>query len=151
MRRHSPNHQSGVSLIEILVALFTLSIGLLGLATMQAKTLQLNQSAYQRTQATMLAKDVIDRIRANGSNVGDYVTDYSYSGSAIDCSSSSCNSNQMALSDIDAWQNLVDQNINGAGSIQLYGTADGVAIYDISIQWEDRDGNTRTFLTRATF
>lgn len=55
----------GLTLVEILVALLILSIGLLGLTGMQTLSLKFNTSAYQRTQATMLAYGMADRMRAN--------------------------------------------------------------------------------------
>lgn len=57
--------QTGVSLIEVLVAVVILSFGLLGMAALQARTVTLNQSAYFRSQATNLAYDMTDRMRAN--------------------------------------------------------------------------------------
>lgn len=67
--------RSGFTLIEILVALLVLSIGLLGLAMLQLQSLKYNTDAYFRTQATMLAYDIIDRMRANATaaNAGRYV------------------------------------------------------------------------------
>jgi len=56
---------AGFSLLEVLIALLVLSVGLLGLAALQANTLQFNQSAYLRSQATSLAYDMADRMRAN--------------------------------------------------------------------------------------
>jgi type IV pilus assembly protein PilV len=57
--------QSGFTLIEILVAVVILALGLLGMAGMQANSLRNNQSAYFRSQATVLAYDILDRMRAN--------------------------------------------------------------------------------------
>src|SRR5690606_3260878 len=57
--------QHGFSLIEVLVALLVLSVGLLGLAMLQIEGLKHNTDAYYRTQATVLAYDIIDRMRAN--------------------------------------------------------------------------------------
>ena len=57
--------ESGFSLIEVLVALLVLSIGLLGLAALQAQGLRFNHDAYVRTQATNLAYDIVDRMRVN--------------------------------------------------------------------------------------
>jgi len=45
--------------------MLVLSVGLLGLAALQAVSLKTNQSAYQRSQATLLAYDMMDRLRAN--------------------------------------------------------------------------------------
>lgn len=57
--------QRGFTLIEILVAIVVLSIGLLGLAGLQAYGLQANHGAYMRSQASILAYDIIDAMRAN--------------------------------------------------------------------------------------
>ena len=57
--------KSGFTLIEVLIAMLVLSLGLLGLAGIQARSLKNNVSAYNRAQATQLAYDMADRIRAN--------------------------------------------------------------------------------------
>jgi type IV pilus assembly protein PilV len=61
----SMNKQRGFTLIEILVAMLILTVGILGVAAMQLVSFQTNQSAYSRSQATYLAQDMFDRIRAN--------------------------------------------------------------------------------------
>src|SRR5690606_35939345 len=68
--------QDGFSLIEVLVALLVLSVGLLGLAMLQIEGLKHNTDAYYRTQATVLAYDIMDRMRANSDAArnGDYVS-----------------------------------------------------------------------------
>ncbi|HRQ64332.1 MAG TPA: type IV pilus modification protein PilV [Xanthomonadaceae bacterium] len=55
----------GFSLLEVLIALVILSIGLLGVAGMQYASLRANHHAYLRSQATFLAYDIVDRMRAN--------------------------------------------------------------------------------------
>ncbi len=55
---------TGLSLIEVLVALLVLSVGLLGLGALQGVALQSGQLSYQRTQATALAYRVGDEYRA---------------------------------------------------------------------------------------
>lgn len=57
--------KSGFLLIEVLIAMLVLSLGLLGLAGLQARGLRNNVSAYNRGQATQLAYDMAGRIRAN--------------------------------------------------------------------------------------
>lgn len=59
------SRMAGISLIEMLIALLVLSFGLLGMAGLQTYSLRNNTSAYQRSQATMLAYDIVDRMRAN--------------------------------------------------------------------------------------
>jgi len=63
---------SGVSLIEILVAVVVISVGLLGIAALQVSTLQNNHNALLRTQVTALADDILDRMRANRTNAASY-------------------------------------------------------------------------------
>jgi len=65
LQRILRNKSAGFSLLEVLVALLVLSVGLLGLAALQAVALKSNHGAYQRSQATFLAYDIIDRMRAN--------------------------------------------------------------------------------------
>ena len=57
--------QAGTSLLEVLIAVVVLSVGLLGLAGLQIAGLRVNQGAMQRSQATMLAYDVFDRMRSD--------------------------------------------------------------------------------------
>lgn len=58
-------HEKGLSLIEVLVTLLITSVGLLGLAALQARSLQFNHGAYLRSQANILAYDMADRMRLN--------------------------------------------------------------------------------------
>lgn len=57
--------QQGVSLIEVLVAAVIIAIGLLGLAGLQTRSLQMNQSAHYRSQASYYAYDIVDAMRMN--------------------------------------------------------------------------------------
>jgi type IV pilus assembly protein PilV len=56
---------AGFTLIEVLVAMVVLTVGLLGLAGLQATSLKNSQNAYYRSVATQLAYDMADRMRAN--------------------------------------------------------------------------------------
>lgn len=57
--------QRGISLIEVLITLLVTTIGLLGLAAMQLSALQATADSGQRSQATWLLQDLIERMRAN--------------------------------------------------------------------------------------
>lgn len=74
-RRNSrAGQQRGFTLIEILVAALVLAIGLLGMATLQAVSMQFNHGALLRTQATHLIYEITDAMRANANLArnGDY-------------------------------------------------------------------------------
>ncbi|WP_229805075.1 type IV pilus modification protein PilV [Alteromonas halophila] len=59
----SLRRQAGVGLIEILVTLFILSIGLLGVAALQFTGSFANKDAINRTQAELVAAQVAERLR----------------------------------------------------------------------------------------
>lgn len=59
------SRQKGISLIEVLVAAVIIAIGLLGLAGLQTRSLQMNQSAHYRSQASYYAYDIVDAMRMN--------------------------------------------------------------------------------------
>lgn len=112
----------GFTMIEVLVALFVLALGLLGLAMLQTTSLRLNTNSYSRTQATFLAYDILDRIRANpvGFEDGAYtvedMTDVNAiqttfatckqaSNTTCNCekSSATCSSSQLSQFDLGRW------------------------------------------------
>ncbi len=66
--------QSGVSMVESLVALLVLSIGLLGIAGLFVDNVKNSRTALLRTQAINLVSDMADRIRANSSAQDAYDT-----------------------------------------------------------------------------
>ncbi len=82
MTNHSLKHQSGLNLVEILIAALILSIGLLSLAGLQVSSLKSAQNATQKQQVAFMIHELFERMRANRDAVisGDYNT------TAVDCS-----------------------------------------------------------------
>ena len=136
---HGRRAPSGFTLVEVLVALLVLSVGLLGFAGLQATSLRFNTSAYMRTQATNLAYDIADRMRANREAAlnGDY--DLSYGDFPA---GSASGSDPVADQDLDDWSQLVQGNLtSGKGEIDV-GTGCN-ACATIRIRWlDDREDDT---------
>jgi len=73
MKTAYPNHwmhdrqsrQAGFSMIEVLITVFVVAIGLLGIASVQFMSKRSNFEAVQRTTATLLVNDILERMRAN--------------------------------------------------------------------------------------
>ena len=137
MRRNPPPFpcQRGATLIEVLVAMLILSVGLLGLAGMQMKALQSNQSAYYRSQATVLAYDIMDRMRANRTDALNGVYDIALKNQA--CEPELEPSGTLAQRDVAEWLNSL--------SCLLSPDARGSVVRDerlftISIEWNDNRG-----------
>jgi len=64
-RHETTGRQRGASLIEILVAVLILSLGLLGLASMQLRAMRGAVSSVQRTQAVILSHYILDLMRVD--------------------------------------------------------------------------------------
>lgn len=130
----------GFTLIEILIAMLVLSVGLLGLAGLQAVSLKNNQSAYNRSQATQLAYDLADRMRANASAIASYTA--IQPGAATiktNCLTiAGCTSTDMAENDLYEWNQSITTVLPlGFGLISVTN-----GIYTITISWDDnRDGD----------
>lgn len=56
--------QRGVTLIEVMVAVFVTAVGVLGAAAMQLNSLKYTDSSRMTSQASFIVYDIIDRIRA---------------------------------------------------------------------------------------
>ena len=65
MKRLANSRQAGYLMIEVLITMFILAVGLLGVVGLQARAEQAETDSYQRTQALILAQDMADRISAN--------------------------------------------------------------------------------------
>lgn len=76
MTRNSSSRRlmRGVSMLEVLVAIFVLTIGLLGTASMQSQMQTTQVESYQRAQAIVLLQDMVDRVNANRKDVANYVS-----------------------------------------------------------------------------
>ncbi|RBW48199.1 type IV pilus modification protein PilV [Marinobacter sp. F3R11] len=58
--------QGGFTMIEVLVAVLVLAIGLLGVAGVQLVSMQQTVNSTLRSEATMYAQTVAERLRSNG-------------------------------------------------------------------------------------
>lgn len=65
----APRRCRGVGLLEVLVTVVILSVGILGIAALQFQSKRLQHEAIQRTYAAMLAHDILERLRANPSEL----------------------------------------------------------------------------------
>lgn len=153
-------NEAGFTLIEVLISVLVLAIGLLGLAGLQATGLKNNASAYHRTQATLLAYDIADRMRANRVEAKKYATSTyktidpdsaSYQASCL--STTGCSPSALAQNDLFEWHCAIAgcsaENGPPAKDAMLATLPLGQAtisvvepIYTIRINWDDNgDGS----------
>lgn len=150
MMRSTPSHKSpklrmqGVSMVEILVTIFVLAVGLLGIAGMQAKSLKHNTSAYTRSQAQLLAYDMLDRLRANrgGVTFGFYDNLMASTPTPQSCIATGCTTEEIAKYDAFEWSGLLNNTLAG-GIGRVIRNADDT--FTITVMWDDnRTGATGT-------
>jgi type IV pilus assembly protein PilV len=131
-------NQRGFTLLEVMIAVFILAIGLLGMAHLQITSLKHNQTAEFRTQAALLAADMLDRMRANrdAAQNGNYAI-------AIDAAPPS-SASDMADADIVEWRNNLSQYLpNGTGQIACGAfNVNSEFICDITIGWTETQIDT---------
>lgn len=153
------SQQKGYGLIEVLVAVLVLAIGLLGLAGLQTQSLRFNNEAYFRTQATLLAMDMADRLRSNfqtaRTNPGSYTfaKTESVPSSVTDCTSSACSPSQLAQYDFKAWKERAQELLPGAEvavTPDTVGTATPWQGYTIEIEYSSTENaETQLFQYRV--
>lgn len=100
-------------MLEVLISIVVIAFGLLGVAGLQAFALKNNQGASLRSTATVLAADIIDRIKANpiGADQGHYnkSAPADYATQVAGClTTGGCGSpQQLAQNDLYEWAQLV--------------------------------------------
>lgn len=122
----------GFTLLEVLVAIVVLSIGLLGLAGLMASSLKNSHSAYHRTQATWLAYDALDRMRAN--------RQVAMAGGYNLALGATPGGSDLAADDLSEWDTaLADTLPEGDGSITVQAVGQSRFV-KIIVQWNDARG-----------
>ena len=134
----------GMTLVEVLVTLVLISVGLLGVAALQLTSLKNNQESYVRSQAAMLAADILDRMRSNqtGFNAGNY--DMAADASGFD--QGRCGGT-VAADDIAAWQAAINRLLPGSDGDAAGRIVRDERIVTITIRWREREeqGTARTY------
>lgn len=119
--------RAGFSLIEVLVALFILALGVLGAAALQMNALKFNQTSSMRTQATFMAYQIVDRMRANreAALAGGYVL-------VMDAAKPTGTS--VAQKDLAAWLTAITASKlpGGSGSVSQAGR-----VVTVTVKWNE--------------
>jgi type IV pilus assembly protein PilV len=148
--------QSGFSLIEALVAFLILSVGMLGIASLQTMSLKAGHTATLRMAAVMKADEILESMRANSNDPAvllNYAASTGYSGTDNGCSQTTvaavvCSPVQLAADDIFRWkQSLTDALPNNAAttaSVVVTPPVPPETMTDIvvTINWSERDVDT---------
>ena len=126
MTSYAYKQSRGAGLIEVLVTMLILATTLLALSALQTRSLQYNQGAYFRSQANILAYDILDRIRVNKGDIAAYSIAVSPFNGTIPTS-------PRASVELAEWRRDIDSNLPGASSGI---TCDGDRVCTVTIVWK---------------
>ena len=167
-----PARTAGFMLMEVLVTLVIFTIGLLGIIGLQTLALSSSHMSVLRTEATVLAFDMADRMRSNlravnaaaGSRYDDQAPAQNgcraVYASSLEPVPASCTPEEMAQDDLSDWLDQVGQRLPaGEGAVCLDATPDDGApgaeacdgagnSYAIKVWWTERSTGTQDATVR---
>ena len=158
----SAARQTGVTLIEVLIALILMAFGLIGIAAMQTAAISNNVISGQYTQAATLAQNMAERMRGNRDGVVNNL--YAKAAGTVgnppsNCYSAACSSADQAAWDLAVWYASAAPNVSlgnvPAGptanlpgalvSITCAATCNTDSVRVITVYWDgDNNGATGT-------
>lgn len=136
-------NSKGFTIVEVLVAMIILAIGVLGLGIMQISSLQNTRGGQMRSQATLLAYDIIDSMRANipAVTAGHYNSaDRQGFDGPTQCYgvAANCSDQDMASADLDRWRTSLRLNLPPAGWGTVTTTDSGnTSVVAVTVNWTD--------------
>ncbi|WP_265288509.1 type IV pilus modification protein PilV [Verminephrobacter eiseniae] len=146
----------GVTLVEVMVAIVVLSIGLLGIAGLQAATMKYKINTWARSSASTLLSDLSERVRINPDAAGSsfaepgvntksaYIIGATWAAQQSaalnpvtpDCETATCTSSQRAAHDLQVWRQRVRNNLpQGAALI----SGDRKIGLTVTMMWFDKE------------
>jgi type IV pilus assembly protein PilV len=139
--------QSGITLIETMIAILVLSFGMLGMLSVFINSLKITSSSHLRSIAAQQSYGLADSIRASLPQLTSYPT---ASGSAVSAclSTTGCTAAQITQTEIALWQaRLAAQLPSGQATVCRDSTptdgvpgawaCDGTGAFVIKVCWDD--------------
>jgi len=152
IKRPGGQSQRGFTLVEAMVAVMILSVGMIGLAYLQTTGMRFTTTSYQRTQASILAADYFDVMRAHGvisdaayaaggSDARDLIQKFDYDPNAVapDCDHLAAT----VAEERNCWRRTLMQAIPSSGAeiiletVDPTATAAGGTMATIIIDWRE--------------
>lgn len=141
--------QRGLGLIEVLVTLFILSVGVMGVAALQSTGLQAGHASTTRSMAVLYSMEIVERMRANRDGLASY--DSGVGGGNHSCAdgaanSAVCSAVELAQDDVFRWQSRINAAFPSMSPTTTITVNNGVepANVRVLIQWTER-GDAKSY------
>jgi len=113
------HRQSGITLIESLVAIVVAALGILGILGVQMRTLTDTQTTVRRAQAIRLIEDLSERLKAHPNSLmslGSYASAWTNPSTPAptaptNCATTACNGTQLTAYDMAQWISAVQRTL----------------------------------------
>ena len=130
----------GFTLIEALIAFFILSVGMLGIASLQAISLKAGKTSVYSSVAMMKVDEILESMRANP-NV---LATYEGAGAMQSCwDSTVCTETELAESDVYWWKENLKAGLpsTAAGVVRVTAATapSKMATVEITLSWKERN------------
>lgn len=155
LKRHPPPRRpSGMTLIEVLVAIVVLAVGVLAMAGLQAATARYGANSGARSASAALLADIAERIRINADSAGAnfsqtaastslYLLDERWADQQrepaapnLDCLAAACSAAQRAVYDMAVWRQQVRAALPQGAALVSGDRASGI---QVTLMWLDRE------------
>lgn len=149
----------GVTLIEVLVAMVVLSLGLLGIAGLQAGVSRYKVNSWARSAISSLYSDLADRARVNTDVAGtslltgvtstsQYILSSTWETQQTEvlaipspnCEAETCSASQRATYDMAVWRQLVRSTLPQGAALVTGNRSTGIAL---TLMWYDKEMTTK--------
>jgi type IV pilus assembly protein PilV len=150
----SIKNERGFTLLEALIGFLILSIGMLGIASLQAVSLKAGKTSVYSSVALMKVDELLESMRANPSAVA--LAAYGTSGTGTgtgtnnSCSAAPCTDIQLAQDDVYWWKQNLKAGLPGAATTTVALAATGAAkmsAVTVTVTWRERDKSDTTNTT----
>ena len=145
----------GFTLLEALIGFLILSIGMLGIASLQAISLKAGKTSVYNSVALMKTEELLESMRVNPSAtaLAMYQTASAGAGTDKSCSTNTCDEQELAQDDVYWWKKNLTAGLPGAATASVVLDATGAAAaaakmteVTVTVNWKERHtsdtGNT---------
>ena len=130
--------QHGVALIEVMIAFLVLSVALIGYSALQVRAVKATQSSMQRTDASILAANIVESLRANKSAAVD--PSHPYALATRTCTPPPTDGS-LVQNDVNAWFLSLQAAVGSASTCADITCSDSASaapgICTVNIYWDD--------------